>query len=413
MRTQRGRIHSESGPVPVRSPCWTEQPHALHARFHPGGSPAQMLAGPKSRSTLLIVLNARFLAQPVSGVQRFAENITAELMAMRNDIELVAPRGTSARKDGPLSGADIHQVGRLTSHAWEQSELPLALRRQGSPLLLGLTNTNPALYEKKISTHHDITYVRYPESYSRRFRMAYGLIAPRMLATSRRILTVSQHSRADIADHFRIDASKIEVVPNAGAAPAPCQKGHEDPWEGVGSEYFLSVSSHNLHKNVARLIEAYGRYRADSGSPTRLVLVGNSVSSVFSGTGIDPVAVDGIDYLGRVSDKELRGIYAGAKAFVFPSLYEGFGIPPLEAQAHGVPVISSDAASLPEVLGDSALYFGPRDVDSMVRALARVDRDEQLRTSLVARGRINAERFSWRASALTVSRVLDEELSRG
>lgn len=360
---------------------------------------------------MAVILNARFLTQPVSGVQRFAENIAAELLAMRDDVVLAAPRGAKSRADGPLSSAPVKHVGRLRGHLWEQVDLPLYLRSMGNPLLLSLTNTNPVFYENKISTHHDITYVRFPESYATSFRALYSLVAPRMLRTSKTVLTVSEHSRGDIADHFGLPPSSIEIVHNAPIEP-PAEISSVHRYEPVvRGDYFLTVASQNLHKNIDRLIEAFVLYRTRSGTATRLVIVGGGAAS-FARERLSSTSSEGVDFLGRISDEDLHNVYANAKAFVFPSLYEGFGIPPLEAQAHGIAVVSSEAASLPEVLGQSALYFRPRDQESIIEALWQVDCDDSLREDLVRRGRENIRRFSWTKSAKQVATILDAQLER-
>lgn len=360
---------------------------------------------------MTVILNARFLTQPVSGVQRFAENIAAELLTMRNDVVLAAPRGAKPRADGPLSSAPVKHVGRLRGHLWEQVDLPLYLRSMGNPLLLGLTNTNPFLYENKISTHHDITYVRFPESYTTSFRALYSIVAPRMLRTSKTVLTVSEHSRRDIADHYGLAPRSIEIVHNAPIElPAEISSMRGDD-SVVRGEYFLTVASKNIHKNIDGLIEAFVTYRERSRTATRLVVVGGSAASFATGR-LSSTSSVGVEFLGRISDEELHKVYANAKAFVFPSLYEGFGIPPLEAQAHDIPVVSSEAASLPEVLGQSALYFRPRDQESIIEALRRVDCDDSLRKNLVRRGQENLRRFSWAKSAKQVATILDEQLTR-
>lgn len=360
---------------------------------------------------MTVILNARFLTQPVSGVQRFAENIAAELLTMRDDVVLAAPMGAKPRTDGPLSRAPVEHVGRFRGHLWEQVDLPLYLRSMGNPLLLGLTNTNPVSYENKISTHHDITYVRFPESYATSFRALYSVVAPRMLRTSKTVLTVSEHSRVDIADHYGLDPNSISVVHNAPIEPPT------EAWSVCGNEpivrgeYFLTVGSRNLHKNIDRLIEAFLSYRARSGSVTRLVVVGGSTAAFATGKSLS-ISSEGVVFLGRISDEDLHNVYANAKAFIFPSLYEGFGIPPLEAQAHGIPVVSSEVASLPEVLAESALYFRPRDKESIIHALNRIDRDDSLREELVRRGRKNVRRFSWAKSAQQVVTILDVQLEQ-
>lgn len=347
----------------------------------------------------MIVVNARFLTQNTTGIQRFATEITRELLTLRSDVVLAAPRSTI-----DLAGLDpaaLQRVGRLTGHAWEQVELPLFARRQRA-LLLGLASTGPVWYRPQVSTHHDITYVRHPESFGRRFRALYGVIVPRVIAHSAHLLTVSSFSRDEIARHFGAAPESFTVVANAADAR------FRPDAEAASGRYLLAVSSPNAHKNFARMIEAFQRL-SRTHPDVELRVVGRQARS-FSRQDYDGGTAR-VRFLGRVDDDGLAALYRGARAFVFPSLYEGFGIPPLEAQQCGCPVIAARAASMPEVLGDSALFVDPYDVDDIARAMSAVLDDPRVRDRLVAEGRRNAARFSWRASAERVSRVLDDVLA--
>lgn len=347
----------------------------------------------------MIVVNARFLTQRTTGIQRFATEIARELLVLRGDVVLAVPRGPIDPHG--LDETRIHRVGRLAGHAWEQIDLPLFARRR-SAVVLGLASTGPVWYRPQVSTHHDVTWLRHPESFGRRFRAVYGLVVPRLIARSERLLTVSAFSRGEIAAHFGVPPERFTIVPNA--ADARFRPADADAAAATG-RYLLAVSSPNAHKNFARMIEAFERF-SRAHPDVELRVVGSQTRSFarqeYAGVG------QRVRFLGRVDDDELTALYRGALAFVFPSLYEGFGIPPLEAQQCGCPVIAARAASLPDVLGDAALYIDPYDVDDLSGAMARVVDDDGLRTRLSRAGLRNAERFSWRASAERVSRVLDD-----
>lgn len=344
----------------------------------------------------MTIVNARFLTQRTTGIQRFATEITRELLRLRPDVTLAVPPGPFETAD--IDPARIVQVGRTRGHAWEQLDLPLFARRRRE-LLLNLASTGPIWYRPQISTHHDITYIRHPESFGRRFRAVYGVVVPRLIAHSDRLLTVSEFSRGEIADHFRIDPARFTVVHNG--ADARFHPGEATP----DRPYLLAVSSPNAHKNFARMLSAFARFAATH-PDVELRVVGSQTNS-FSRQRYD-ASHTRVRFLGRVDDDELAELYRGAVAFVFPSLYEGFGIPPLEAQQCGCPVIAARAASMPEVLASSAVYVDPDDDVDIADAMARVVDDPTLRSHLVAAGLANAERFSWRASALVVSAVIDE-----
>lgn len=342
-----------------------------------------------------VAVNGRFLGQRVTGVQRFAIESLRCLAALR-PVSIVVPHGVEIPSD--LEGANVIHVGRGAGHVWEQVHLPLFLRRRGSPLLLNLASTAPVSYHNQIVTHHDITYVRFPESFSWRFRLLYAAIVPRFLKNSLRVLTVSDFSRDEISDHYRIPRSKIHVVPN-GVSDYFRQSFRYD---SQAVPYALAVSSPNAHKNIARLVDAFRDI--DRLPIDRLVVVGAQSRSFSQQSYAIPPSVE---FVGGVDDATLRELYAGAEVFVFPSLYEGFGIPPLEAQAAGTPVAASTAASIPEVLGQSAIYFDPHDVTDIRAAIQSIVSDKQLAARLRAEGQDNVLRYTWSRSASLISSVID------
>lgn len=352
----------------------------------------------------MIVINARFLTQELRGVQRFAEQTCLALKQMRDDVVFVAPHGIKMHESA--KALDVRCIGRNSGHLWEQLDLPLYLRRQGSPLLVSLCSTAPLLYSNQIATHHDITYVRHPESYSRAFRTLYRVMTPILLTRIKALLTVSNFSKGEISEFYNYPERNIFVVPNAVSdafqpGPPLTDKQH----------YLLAVSSPSAHKNFSRMIEAFVTLRAQE--HLQLHIVG-AANEVFSDPNLKRLVSSDprIHFLGRLSDAELIAQYQGATAFVFPSLYEGFGIPPLEAQACGCPVLAANAASIPEVLQASALYFDPVDVGHIAVAMERILTDLPLRHSLRRRGLNNVARFSWEDSARRVSQRIDALLAQ-
>ncbi len=219
-----------------------------------------------------------------------------------------------------------------------------------------------------------------------------------MLASSQAVITVSEFSRQEIASHYGIDAEKISVVSNA--ADDRFRPGTGDPER----PYFLAVSSPNEHKNFRRLLAAYSV--AQDSVESDLIIIGEQTSS-FVAQKYDLPATTRVQFTGRVDDDELVRLYQDARAFIFPSVYEGFGIPPLEAQQCGVPVASSHAASLPEVLHDSVLYFDPLDVSKIAEALTVLDSDAALRARLRQAGFANAAQYSWEQSAKDILSIAD------
>lgn len=363
---------------------------------------------------MTVVVNCRFLTQGVTGVQRFAEEITKRLPDLVPGLLLVAPHG-SLRKNS-LGGLEVHQFGKLRGHGWEQLELGGLVRRRHATLL-SLANTGPLMVARQVLVIHDLAWLHLPESYSFRFRVAYRSLTRSLVRQVDQLVTVSEFSRRDIATRYHLNKSSIAVVSNAVDDRFRTSLGLR-PRGFPEIDYFLVVSSLNKHKNIGPFVEAYRRYEHSSGTATRLVLAGGS-SDVFSqdrtlallSVSNGSLSKRSINYeqskivaLGRVTDEELIWLYRHAKAFVFPSLFEGFGLPPLEAQVCGCLVASSDAASLPEVLGDGALYFDAHSQCDMQRMLRDLDQDR----AFVPHVDNNRGRpvQSWQSSASVIASLL-------
>lgn len=161
----------------------------------------------------MIYVNARFLTQELTGVQRFAEQLSLSLLSQRDDLVFVSPDGI-VRKS-VADNLNVQVIGKKNGHIWEQFELPRYLKKQGAPLLLNLCSTAPVFYKNQIVTHHDVTYKRYPKSFSRKFKMLYGILVPLMLRNSHRLLTVSEFSKREINEVYGVSEKKISIIYNA------------------------------------------------------------------------------------------------------------------------------------------------------------------------------------------------------
>lgn len=343
-------------------------------------------------------VNARFLTQAMTGVQRYSLEVSLQLRKQMPEIKFVAPHNIVQHEVAEVLG--VERVGKRSGHAWEQLELPAFLRSKGSPLLVNLANTAPLLYSNKLSTLHDIAFERYPENFSWKFRLAYQLATPRTIKTSKKVITVSEFSKQEICAVYKVAPERVVVVPNAVS-------GSFHPQPSTASEpYLLAVSSLNQQKNFHGLIDAFGLLQQSS---HKLYIVG-ALNKNFADPGlVKKIESDSrIKLLGRVTDEQLISLYSGATAFIYPSFYEGFGLPPLEAQACGCPVICSSAASLPEVCGDSALYFSPHDISEMAAKIECLLSNREIAEELVAKGYKNIQRFSWAASARKLLDIIKE-----
>lgn len=343
----------------------------------------------------MIFINARFLTQHLTGVQRFALELCNELNKMRNDLIFLVHSRDEILDQSILNNFNIIEVKGGKGHYWEQITLPRYLKKNGTPLLINLCSTAPTHYKNQIVTHHDVTYVRYPESFSFKFRMLYKFLIPRMLDSSKKIITVSEFSKTEVADIYGVSKGKFEIIYNAVNSDFVTKS------DNVKKEFCLAVSSPNVHKNFQRMIEAF----LASNTNLELYIIGGQAAS-FSN--IQYQSNPRIKFLGRINDDQLIELYQTAAFFIFPSLYEGFGIPPLEAQACGCPVIASHAASIPEVLGNSALYFDPYKIEEMKNTIKIIAQDQMLREKLAHLGFENVKRFSWYKSATQLNKLIQE-----
>ena len=346
----------------------------------------------------MIVVNARFLTQELSGVQRYAIEISRQLRAIYPAVRFVAPK--NILHEDIAKELNVEVVGEWTGHLWEQVSLPWFLINNDRPILLNFGNLAPVFYKNKISTIHDITFERFPKNFNWLFGFIYRIMIPRVLFSSKLILTVSQFSKSEIMSFYGESVPKIEVVYNS------VSKYFCSVESAVNEDYILAVSSISNHKNFSALVKAFNL--ADIPG-LKLFVVGArsgnfSDPDVLSEVGNNP----NIIFCGRVSDSELRQLYSGALAFFFPSLYEGFGIPPLEAQACACPCVVSDIPSLNEVMSDSALFFNPYDVNDIAEKMYRVISDGDLRCNLREKGFHNLKRFSWNKSAKLIIKAVED-----
>jgi glycosyltransferase involved in cell wall biosynthesis len=262
----------------------------------------------------------------------------------------------------------------------------------------------------------DVAYLQVPELHPPRVRLRLTLLVALHVRQARAIITLSEHSRRDILRAYRVNPEGVFVVPTPVSVKAhrPDTGSEGDPslddagftvWlqqHGITGPYFLYVGNLHPQKNVARLVQAFVRARraAPALAAHQLVIAG----ARWWGAGPEEraaaeAAPGSIVFLGRVSDEERDRLLAGAVALAYPSLYEGFGLPPVEAMAAGTPVLASNVTSLPEVLGDAALLVDPLDVDAIAAGLVKLAADPALRQDLRERGARRAARYTPRATA--------------
>ncbi|MBZ5513977.1 MAG: glycosyltransferase family 4 protein [Acidobacteriia bacterium] len=303
----------------------------------------------------------------------------------------------------------------LPSPIWEQCVLPLWASRDRLDLLHCPANTAPLRLPRQVKlvlTLHDVMFLLPPAlipgvgTWRQRIGRNYRrMVVPRVAARADRILTVSDCSRSDILKYIRVDPSKIRVIyEGVGMNSDPASDGAGMPESlariGAGTNFILALGGYDPRKNTAAVIQSYASLRRSRAISEKLVVVGlpGWESSPFYRTVCQLGLAEDVVLTDYVTDGVLRWLYRSARCFLYPSLYEGFGFPPLEAMASGTPVVTSRVASVPEVVGDSALLVDPTSQQAIQEALLQVLSDDALRGSLIERGCVRAASFRWEST---------------
>lgn len=264
---------------------------------------------------------------------------------------------------------------------------------------------------------HDLSFEHLPHTFHRRSRTQLRLTVRHSAKRAAQILTLSEHTRHDIIDTYGIEPARITAIPLAAPRHYSPVKDNRELQRvrhnyGIDGPYILSVGSIQPRKNLARLINAYASLRgkyAEAELP-KLVLVGkhawlyDETMRALAETGL----TESVILTGYVPESDLPALYSGALCFVYPSYFEGFGLPPLEAMKCGAPVIVGNQTSLPEVVGDAALAVDPFDVSSIAGAIESLVKDSDLRRELSVKGRNRAETFDWRETARRTLRIYEQ-----
>jgi glycosyltransferase involved in cell wall biosynthesis len=345
------------------------------------------------------------------GTQVYAESLMKALAALESQDEFtvfVSEEGAALELPAAFRKVvcPVRAVRREGRYAYEQLVFPRLLRRYSLDVLHSLGYVCP-LYPpcRSIVSIHDLNYLTPWHGMSRRKRLFLGWFVAQSARRADAVLTISQFSKAQILRYLQVPASKVRVtlLGPRGALPLPPGR-----WEDIASRYgiekpyLMAFGSLTKNKNIACLVEAFAGIQAQV--PHTLLLAGHLPPGSELQAQIEALDLRGrITITGYVPDDHVMPLLEHAELFVFPSLYEGFGLPVLEAQKAGVAVACSTAASLPEAAGDGAAFFDPASAEDMSRVLRDCLRDPALRSALVEKGYANAARFSWeRAAAATL-----------
>jgi glycosyltransferase involved in cell wall biosynthesis len=332
----------------------------------------------------LVAINARAAARPeLGGVERYARELSARLPALRP--------GAYAVLRPPRALA--HRAG----HAWEQAALPARAAQLGAAALLCPANLAPLAFPRNVVVIHDAAPLRHSGWYSRAYASWQRRVLPPIACRALHVITDSEFSRAELRELLGVE--RVSVVAG-GVDPAfspAADSGLAQAALGLARPYVLCVASHTRRKNLAALALAA---RALAPDGVEVVVAGGHRPQFAAEDGLGDLRL-----LGHVPDELLPGLYAGAEAFALPSLYEGFGLPVLEAMAAGTPVVAADTTALPDTCGDAARLVPPQ-AESFREALVALLGDAAERERLRAAGLERAARFTWDATARRVDAVL-------
>jgi glycosyltransferase involved in cell wall biosynthesis len=359
-----------------------------------------------------VYIKGRFLAQQLTGVQRYSHEILTAIDSLIDSktvclpykLVVLVPPGV---KETPAwAHIEVRVIGTHSNLLWEQWDLPRAV---GKNLLISLGGMPSVLRKKQIAVLHDAAVFDVSGGYTRSFtylyRLTYRIAALRKSA----LATVSKFSRGRLSLALHVPGETISIV-----YPGADQMEHVREDLGIFSrvpelqrgKYVLSVGSLSPNKNFKEIVEAA---RQTESAGMQYAVVGERKGNVYATNAAESIPSNMI-WLGYVSDRELKALYMEASCFVFPSLYEGFGSPPLEAMSCGCPVITSNAASIPEVCGDAALYFDIQAPGQLAEKVLRLFADDDLRLELIEKGKQRSRLFTYNNSALSLLQVIDTVL---
>lgn len=364
-----------------------------------------------------IALDCRTLTAPKTGDRTYALNLSRALAELDGPEELFyytwEPTTLTESANPRVRSVLLPAWPRWT---WTPVAFPRDLARRKMDLAHVQYLVPPAAPCPVVTTIHDVAFRRYPRLFPLKHRVLLNALIPLAVRQAAAILTGSEATRQDLIELFGVEPERVTVTPYA-ADPIyrPLEQRHAQRLVrerlGLPAPYLLSVGVLQPRKNLPRLVRAYNRIAAHI--PHRLVLVGKegwAPDELREAVAETPLGKEVI-FTGYVADADLPVLYAGADLFVYPSLYEGFGLPPLEAMACGTPVITSNLSSLPEVVGDAGVLLDPRDEAGLAREILALLEDPARRQKLATEGLERARLFSWRRCAEITRTVYQRVIS--
>ncbi|MEO9821086.1 MAG: glycosyltransferase family 1 protein [Paracoccaceae bacterium] len=368
--------------------------------------------------TAHIGLTAEWIGTQAGGLEAYSRSLITALAERQSRHRFTAYTARKTALDG-VAGLQRRYVGTGSRALYHGAALPIELMRR-SPDLLHVTSI-PPLYSRVpyVMTLHDMGHKVMPDMYPPRIRWRLDKTISLGIRRAMRIICVSQATRSDLLQyHPEVNPDRIDVVAEGGLLPTGSVVDADSDETilhrlGLKPGYFLYVGRLHVRKNLLRLIDAFARLpkTLQQAHPLKLVgrqmYGGSDITDRIQSLGLEDV----VHLAGHVEDADLPAVYRGAMAFVYPSLFEGFGLPPLEAMSQGVPVICSDRHSLPEVVDDAGLCVDTTDINALASAMLGLAENSNLRKDLTDRGMTRARRFTWDRTAVETIGVYDKALA--
>jgi glycosyltransferase involved in cell wall biosynthesis len=360
-----------------------------------------------------IGFDGRSLESPAGGVRRYAGELVRALLRVNPSDTIVVFGALEATLPGAVQRLAVKQIFP-TNLGWSLMDLPRVARREPIDVFHAPAYTAPLRgVHPLVLTIHDVSYERHPEWYPYRRDRLRRWFYRQSAKTADVIITDSEFSRHEISTAYDLDPDQISVVPLGVGAPFGGSAAHRLP-QGVTGPYLLHVGDLHPRRNLRMLVRALGRLASSSANRAAPMLV---LAGVDRGerAALEEEARHAhlrIDFIGVVDDQTLSALYAGAAAFVYPSRYEGFGLPLLEAMACGAPVLAARAGAIPEVVGDAGILVDPDDEAGMAAGIDRLINDAALSDRMRRAGRHRAKEYTWDRTAILTTQAYRAAVSR-
>lgn len=358
----------------------------------------------------MLYVNASILHETPSGLGVYAKNVIEHLAQLEPALKVFSPvdlERVCVSRISRFVKPSYRKLGAVARVAWTQGILPFKTGKNDTVYhpFHYLSLLSPS---RQVMTVHDFIPLYFPKSAPHQYRY-FRHVMPHLLKRADCVICDSENTKQDVVKFYGYDADRLAVVPLAYDRDLFNEANHREgvvARYGIERPFILMVGAGYPHKNLHRVIQAFSTL-ADRIEHDIVIIGGNSPYKMQLRELVQELKLeDRVHFVGYVPDADLPSFYAEAACFAYPTLYEGFGLPILEAMACGTPVVCSNTSSLPEVAGDAALMFDPEDEQEIAHSLERILTDSALRNSLQSRARENVSRFSWQATAKAIYRAL-------